>query len=254
MVGDYLTPVVTFGAFLGVARHRGEPLSVATAFTSLSVIALLSAPLSSMFQALPQFSMTLACFGRIEQFLREDDRPDLETITLSSRIGANSESGIELQTFNPPKRDAEGTDNTIIKLNNASFGSKELGQPILQTLNLSIPRSTITIIIGKVGSGKSSLLKSLIGEIPLTSGTLHRQFSSSAYCDQQPWLINDTIQNNILGQAALEARWYDSVVKACALDRDFEELEAGELSLVGSKGISLSGGQKARVVSVHLFV
>lgn len=50
----------------------------------------------------------------------------------------------------------------------------------------------------------------------------------------------------------MEARWYKSVVKACALDRDFEELEAGELSLVGSKGVSLSGGQKARVVSADL--
>jgi len=186
MAGEYLTPVITLGTFLAVARHRGESLSVATAFTSLSVIDLLSAPLSSMFQAMPQFSMTLACFGRIEQFLREDDRLDSETIMQFENDGPNSEIGIELQSFSSPKAVSMSTESTIIRLKKASFGAKDFGVPILQNLHLSIPRSTLTTIIGKVGSGKSVFLRALIGEVSLTSGTLYRQFSSSAYCDQQP--------------------------------------------------------------------
>jgi ABC-type transport system involved in cytochrome bd biosynthesis fused ATPase/permease subunit len=104
------------------------------------------------------------------------------------------------------------------------------------------------LIIGKVGSGKSTFLKGLIGELPSTAGSMKRTFTEAAYCEQQVWLTNDTIQNNILGQSNLEARWYESVINACALDKDFETLPLGGLSIVGSKGISLSGGQKARVV------
>jgi ATP-binding cassette, subfamily C (CFTR/MRP), member 1 len=121
MVGEYLTPVITFGAFLAVARHKGEPLSVATAFTSLSVIALLSAPLSSMFQAMPQFSMTLACFGRIEQFLQEDDRLDSEKAMEFENDGPNSQIRIELQSFSPPKTQSMSTEDTIIRLEKARF-------------------------------------------------------------------------------------------------------------------------------------
>jgi len=103
------------------------------------------------------------------------------------------------------------------------------------------------MIIGKVGSGKSTLLKGLLGELPATAGSVQINFSGSAYCEQQHWLVNDTIQNNIIGQSTLEARWYETVVNACALDKDFAVLPSGGLSLIGSKGISLSGGQKARV-------
>jgi ATP-binding cassette subfamily C (CFTR/MRP) protein 1 len=108
------------------------------------------------------------------------------------------------------------------------------------------------MIIGKVGSGKSTLLKGLIGELPVTAGSVQRKFMEVGYCEQQAWLVNDTIQSNILGQSALEARWYVTVVKACALDRDFAYLPLGELSVTGSKGISLSGGQKQRVVSLYV--
>lgn len=76
-VSTYLTPAVTFGVFIAVAQRHGSSLSVATAFTSLSLLSLLSSPLSLMFTALPQTSMALACFARIQDFLVEDDR-DLE--------------------------------------------------------------------------------------------------------------------------------------------------------------------------------
>lgn len=73
-ISTYLTPAVTFGVFIAVAQRSGGSLSVSKAFTSLSLLSLLSSPLSLMFNAVPQTSMALACFSRIQDFLVEDDK------------------------------------------------------------------------------------------------------------------------------------------------------------------------------------
>jgi hypothetical protein len=75
-ISTYLTPAIMFGVFIAIAQRSGGSLSVSTAFTSLSLISLLSSPLSLMFTALPQAAMTLACFTRIQDFLVEEDRDD----------------------------------------------------------------------------------------------------------------------------------------------------------------------------------
>jgi hypothetical protein len=138
----------------------------------------------------------------------------------------------------------------VLDVQDTSFGMKEDGTPILHDLTLSILPLTLTLILGKIGSGKSTLLKGLIGELPLTTGSIYRNFSSSAYCEQQPWLPNTSIQNIILGPLSRDVLWYDTVIKACALDRDFAALPLGDGTMVGSKGVAISGGQKARVVSL----
>jgi len=103
--------------------------------------------------------------------------------------------------------------------------------------------------IRKVRARKSTLLQGLIGELPTSTDSISRSIRASAYCGQEPWLVNDTIQNNTLGQSTLEAQWYATVINAYALDKDLQSLQMGGLSVIGSKGISLWGGQKARVVS-----
>jgi ABC-type bacteriocin/lantibiotic exporter with double-glycine peptidase domain len=157
-----------------------------------------------------------------------------------------SEDELELETLNLRSVRNSGS---ILTLRDAAFGTKEEGALITHGINMEIRRSSFTMVIGKVGSGKSTLLKGLIGELPIGAGSMRGTFKETAYCEQQPWLVNDTIQNNILGHSTLEAKWYETVINSCALDRDFATLPSGGLTLVGSKGISLSGGQKARVVS-----
>ena len=154
----------------------------------------------------------------------------------------------ELETLSThPIQSARNSDDIII-LKNAAFGVNEEGAPITHGLNLDVRRSSLAMVIGRVGSGKSTLLKGLIGELPLSAGSMQSIFTESAYCEQQPWLANASIQNNILGYSTMEAKWYETVIKSCALDKDFAALQFGGLTLVGSKGITLSGGQKARVV------
>jgi ATP-binding cassette subfamily C (CFTR/MRP) protein 1 len=76
-ISTYLTPAITFGVFIAIAQRHGGNLSVSMAFTSLSLISLLSSPLSLIFTALPQAAMTLACFSRIQDFLVEEDRDEV---------------------------------------------------------------------------------------------------------------------------------------------------------------------------------
>lgn len=279
---------MTLGVFIAIA-HNGS-LSVSSAFTSLSLLTLLTSPLALMFTALPQTFMALACLTRIQEFLMENDQAlglddgkkflftKISSLTNTSvapgklgllssytnkpfgtefndGIGESSpkltlKQDIELPSFSTPQLQSSDKGKYILKLENASLGATEDRKPIIHELNLTIARSSLTLVIGKVGSGKSTLLKSLIGELPLSAGSLESMFNESSYCEQQPWLINGSIRDNILGHSKFDDKWYQTVVKSCALDKDLESLSSGSLTHVGSKGISLSGGQKARVVSL----
>lgn len=83
-------------------------------------------------------------------------------------------------------------------------------------------------------------------------GSILTSTSSIAYCDQTPWLQNISIRDNITGQSPLDDKWLASVIRSCALDEDISMFPQGDLTIVGSGGVALSGGQKLRVVSENL--
>jgi ABC-type multidrug transport system fused ATPase/permease subunit len=138
--------------------------------------------------------------------------------------------------------------NPLLAAKDAMIRVKSKEDPILADVNFSISRGSFTVIAGKVGSGKSVLIRALLGHTP-SSGSILRQVSNVAYCAQSTWLVNATAKQNIMGQSEWDAEWYETVIKACALDQDFEQLPDGDSVLVGSKGQALSGGQKQRIVS-----
>jgi ABC-type bacteriocin/lantibiotic exporter with double-glycine peptidase domain len=105
------------------------------------------------------------------------------------------------------------------------------------------------MIVGRVGSGKSSILKAIAGELVQKRGSAIVNGAALAYCDQVPWLQNISIRHNIIGQSVLDEKWLSTVTAACALSEDIAVLPEGDLTLVGSGGVTLSGGQKQRVVS-----
>lgn len=102
------------------------------------------------------------------------------------------------------------------------------------------------LISGPVGSGKSSLLHVLLREFPVESGTINLNGTLSYSC-QEPWVFAGTVRQNILFGQDMDRDRYDAVVKTCALLKDFEQFENGDRTVIGDRGASLSGGQKARI-------
>nr|XP_057938958.1 ATP-binding cassette sub-family C member 4-like isoform X2 [Doryrhamphus excisus] len=118
--------------------------------------------------------------------------------------------------------------------------------PTLQNVSFTVRPGQLLAVIGPVGSGKSSLLSAILGELSQESGVIKVK-GDLTYTSQQPWLLPGTIQSNILFGKALNCQKYNRVLRACALKRDMELLPGGDLTPVGDRGANLSGGQKARI-------
>lgn len=247
-----LAPILTFGIAIAVSRHGAQSqLSVSTAFTSLSIISLITNPLAILLSSVPTFVSCIGSFERIEAFA------EMSQDTLSEETDSHSDVSIQSEnTFitNIELVNVRGKQAAVIEADNVSFSVKNGDSPILQGLNMTIRPSTLTVVTGKIGSGKSMLLLGLMGELQ-ASGGLKLPSSEIAFCSQATWLVNTTIKKNILGPEVREfdADWYETVIRVSALERDLQQLRDGDESLVGSKGLTLSGGQKQRVVRMSRF-
>jgi len=208
-------------------------------------------PLSMLIYAIPTSSAAMGCFRRIQEFLSKESWKDTRYLEASENIsglhdGAPGEEAVELTTI----RDKNNHDRIIVK--DASFG----WQPdtrIVKDFSLRVTQDTkLTVILGPVGCGKSTLLKGLLGESLRLGGTVSTATAEISFCDHNPWLFNGSVRDNIIGESEFDQRFYDSVVRACALDIDFGQFPHGDSTAVGSKGVSLSGGQKQRIVSASL--
>lgn len=124
-----------------------------------------------------------------------------------------------------------------------------ISNPIICTLNdvsLEIKPGNLCCVIGSVGAGKSSLLQLLLKELPISNGKLNVNGQIS-YASQEPWLFVSSVRNNILLGQPFNKIKYRDVVRVCALERDFKEFLSNDRTLVGERGVSLSGGQRARI-------
>ncbi|KAJ8916764.1 hypothetical protein NQ315_013969 [Exocentrus adspersus] len=116
----------------------------------------------------------------------------------------------------------------------------------LTNINLTVRPGKLLAVIGPVGSGKTSLLHVILQELPLTDGTL-KVNGEISYASQEPWLFAGSVRQNILFGLPMDKLRYKTVVKKCALERDFQLLPYGDKTIVGDRGVSLSGGQRARI-------
>ncbi|GJC99107.1 ABC transporter [Colletotrichum higginsianum] len=243
--------VVTFGiAILAQKINAGLSLSTATVFTSLSIIGLISQPLAQLIASVPVLVSSLGSFERIQDFLDQSTA----TSTTATQRGPLSVDRTDRGTFQHGEGfemeavsgQALPTPRDIALIQNGNFSLKPGAEPVLRGINLRIKSSTMTIIIGRVGSGKTTLIRGLLGELSST-GSVRTLEGAVAYCAQTSWLTTSSIKDNILGETAFDEDWYEKVVHACALVHDFAQLRHGDQTVVGSKGQSLSGGQKQRV-------
>ncbi|XP_031342463.1 probable multidrug resistance-associated protein lethal(2)03659 isoform X2 [Photinus pyralis] len=138
-------------------------------------------------------------------------------------------------------------ENVALKIEHgASKWDQNAKDNLLTDLNVEIWPEKLTAIVGPTGSGKTSLLNMILGEMPISSGLLSVNGSIS-YASQEPWIFPSTVRQNILFGSEWNETRYSAVIKCCALERDLKLLPYGDKTTVGEKGTSLSGGQKARV-------
>lgn len=116
----------------------------------------------------------------------------------------------------------------------------------LHDLELSIGRNELIAVIGGVGSGKSSLLAALAGDMRRTHGSV-TMGATRAFCPQYAWIQNTSVKENILFGKPYDRKWYDAVIDACALRPDLQMLPNGDMTEIGERGITVSGGQKQRL-------
>ncbi|KAF5273608.1 hypothetical protein FQR65_LT04607 [Abscondita terminalis] len=133
-----------------------------------------------------------------------------------------------------------------IELTNLTAKWSKAIENTLNNVTIRIDKGSLVAIVGPVGSGKSSLLQSLLGEIPINSGNLLLNGTVS-YSSQDPWIFNSSVRQNVLFGNQMDKTRYKEVINACALARDLNIFNAGDKTIVGEQGSALSGGQKARV-------
>ncbi|KAH6648221.1 putative multidrug resistance-associated protein [Truncatella angustata] len=242
-----LAPIVTFALYVGISNAKNDNTLLASrAFTSLSLISLLTASALTFIQSIPSMIQCFACFERIQEYCRQPISPFAaqEHFPTHSKLSCEKK---QIQLHPLEMANDSKSSSPLISFSDQSFSWSNAGPAILKCLNLEIQPRKITVIVGPTGSGKSTLLQSIIGETIALGGQTNRNFSTAAYCSQTPWLTNGTIRDNIIGASPLDEVWYASVLHACALEDDIARLTRGDRTKVGSNGVNLSGGQRQRV-------
>ncbi|KAG9258286.1 multidrug resistance-like protein [Emericellopsis atlantica] len=280
-----LGPLLTFATAAGVSLHSDSGLSIAQIFTAFSIMVLLNSPLTKLVIALPQIAGAVTSFQRIQDFLNAQEYRDARAVMPlgeekdgvlvaekapdSGRIMATM-SGAFFWSDSTPETGPETGEETQEKGDAKSAGeaqavAKHEHTPptVVISPSLRIARNTLTVIMGPVGCGKSSLLRALLGELSVQGNVSVGCAGPIAFCEQSPWLPNETVHQVITGRLPSDAGdknnadvsstlsedddWYRTVLRACRLERDIETWPRGEETRVGSKGITMSGGQKQRL-------
>lgn len=238
-----LTPsLICLVSFYWYTVVAGNQLTTSIAFTSLSLFNLLRIPLDQFAEMLSYVIQSKVSLDRVSNFLNEQESTKYEQLSMQ-KDESSPDVGFQNATF--------------------SWSNGRKGDFKLRDLNIAFKKNKLNVIVGATGSGKTSLLLALLGEMNLHEGKvflpgatpsdelivdkLTGLTESVAYCSQTAWLLNGTIKENILFASPFDKNRYQEVVEACGLKRDFEILSAGDQTEIGEKGITLSGGQKQRV-------
>ncbi|KAF2472940.1 putative ATP-binding cassette transporter [Lindgomyces ingoldianus] len=240
-----MTTLATYVTFvvIAVTRRDGPSLDFKVLYGSLSALKLVTSPMILVLQQIPQIMASWASLERIQSFLHGDSISHYAGDGLPGSTGIDR---IELDPIQTRESFKRQTPSFIVSMENATFAIDDT-KSLLFNIQLELPPQSLNMVVGKVGSGKSLLLRSLIGETKLLCGSFQAPSSGTAFCDQTVWLRNATVRENIIAEDTFEEPWYNSVVWSCGLVQDLTEMKKGDMTLIGSKGISLSGGQKNRI-------
>ncbi|KAL5715205.1 ATP-binding cassette sub- C member 9 [Ranunculus cassubicifolius] len=212
--------VMTFGSCI----LMGIPLTAGRVLSALATFQMLQDPIFKIPDLLSVIAQSKVSMDRVASYLQKEE---MQTDAVMFVQKHESQNDVEV-------------DNGIFSWD------PESKKPTLERIHLKVNRGMKVAICGTVGSGKSSMLSCILGEIPKISG--HVKISGrKAYVPQSPWILTGTVRDNILFGNQYEKAKYDRTVGACALTKDFELFPSGDLTEIGERGINMSGGQKQRI-------
>ncbi|XP_015793767.1 multidrug resistance-associated protein 1 isoform X1 [Tetranychus urticae] len=215
----FLFTVVSFTTYILIDKNH--ILDANKAFVSISLVYLVNMPLGMLPIVVTYGASFMVSLKRINKFLAEDEL-DFESI----------------------RHDSDSS--TPIKVKNATFSWSPDEEPTLKDINLEVEKKKLVAVVGIVGSGKSSLLSALLGDLHKQHGFVN-VYGELAYVPQSSWIQNATVRDNILFNEPFLEDEYDQIIEACALTPDLKILAGGDLTEIGEKGINVSGGQKQRI-------
>jgi ATP-binding cassette, subfamily C (CFTR/MRP), member 1 len=231
-----LPPMVSLAVF-GTEEILGEIESVMV-FTTLSFFNTLRVPFSKLPKSLRDVLDSFACLERIQDFLLEPD--------LHAELAKGSDSS-DLSTFDAESAGKhKDSKSTGIVYHKANFSYGIGGKIVLKDINLNVPQGSLMMVAGTVASGKSNLLKSILGDLTVRGGTT-TETHNRAYVPQTPWTALGTVRDNIVFGLPYVEKFYNQVIFACALEADMKIMPQGDQTWIGERGGNLSGGQKQRI-------
>ncbi|KAG8183008.1 hypothetical protein JTE90_017096 [Oedothorax gibbosus] len=274
-----IVTLVTFSLF---STMEDRPLMPADVFTGLALFNQLTVPLYIIPFVIPMVINAVVSTRRLVDFLmlpevdltlpwRDDsDVPDarVEFVPDSGSVLLHvKENSFDSKGYLSGSEDGESVflpefhnyppmeENTLVSIKKGYFTYDSANiVPSLRDVNIQVPAGRLTIVVGSIGSGKSSLLSAILGELHTLSGTVNWNSSPLvAYVPQKPWLMNATLRDNILFGQPYDGRRYHQVTQACALQPDIDLLPARDMTEIGERGLNLSGGQKQRIALARAF-
>ncbi|KAJ4215793.1 hypothetical protein NW759_009654 [Fusarium solani] len=251
-----LASVVSIVCYGATSKDGMEPSVV---FSALAFFLLLRTPLQALPVALSAIADARAALERLAGFMLASDVVPTNEFGVRSGHGEGSSTDVVIQvedaTFayhDDEELLAEDAEKTQ-EVKDSGLESKSQSQR-LRLDSLVVKRNQLVCIVGPVASGKSSVLRALLGDMQLLqSRSCQLNIESSppssqlSYAPQTAWLLSETVRENIVFGRPLDLAWYNEVLRRCCLHQDLERLPDGDMTVVGEMGVSLSGGQKQRV-------
>ncbi|KAH8923770.1 P-loop containing nucleoside triphosphate hydrolase protein [Atractiella rhizophila] len=236
----WLPSCVVLAAFSTFTVILKQPLTVSKAFVAIQIFSQLQAPMSQLPNEIFALLQAWVSMSRIQAYLQEEEVEDWASAVKGAEESLGSEDG------------TVGFENASFKWHIMEKGrdKSEVEESFtLGPLDLDFKVGGLNLVSGPIGSGKSSLLSALLGEIPRVQGRVlvDKRNHNVAYAGQQPFLEFASIRENIVFHSRWDEQKYWATVKACALQPDLDMLEDGDMTEVGEKGVQLSGGQRARI-------
>ena len=219
----FLVSCSTFTVFV---LTRDEPLTTDIVFPALTLFNLLTFPLAILPMVITSIIEATVAVDRLTRFFTAEELQEDAVIRQEPTI-VNGEESLRVQ--------------------DAAFTwDRHQGQPCLENIDVCARKGELLCIVGRVGSGKSSLLQAMLGDLWKLRGSVTTH-GKTAYVSQQPWVMNATVRENVVFGHRWDPQFYERALEACALAEDLKTLPDGDQTEVGERGISLSGGQKLRL-------